>query len=88
MTIEEYKQKQEVLKEANRLVSIIKRCKSLDDYKSKKNLHIDLDVSNNKEKFYSWRNWALNDYDEDLLLDIMCAIKKYQARLEEELNLL
>lgn len=88
MTIEEYKQKQEVLKKANELVNIINRCKSLDAYTSKKRLHIDLDVSNNEEKFYSWRNWALNDYDEDLLLDIMCAIKKYRVRLEEKLSLL
>ena len=88
MTIEEYKQKQEALKEADKLIKTIDSCKSLDDYKDKKNLNITLNVSNNGKDFYSWKIWSLNKYDEDLLLDIMSAIKKYQARLEEKLSLL
>ena len=36
MTIEEYKQKQEALKEADKLIKTIDFCKSLDDYKDKK----------------------------------------------------
>lgn len=88
MTIEEYKQKQEALKEADKLIKTIDFCKSLDDYKDKKNLNITLNVSNNGKNFYSWKTWSLNRYDEDLLLDIMSAIKKYQARLENKLSLL
>ena len=88
MTIEEYKQKQEAVKEADKLIKMINLCKSLDDYKDKKNLNITLNVSNNGKDFYSWKIWSLNRYDEDLLLDIMSAIKKYQARLEEKLSLL
>lgn len=88
MTIEEYKQRQETLKEADKLIKTINLCKSLDDYKDKKNLNITLNVSNNGKDFYSWKIWSLNKYDEDLLLDIMSAIKKYQSRLEEKLSLL
>ena len=88
MTIEEYKQKQEAVKEADKLIKTINLCKSLDDYKDKKNLNITLNVSNNGKDFYSWKIWSLNRYDEDLLLDIMSAIKKYQARLENKLSLL
>ena len=88
MTIEEYKQKQEVFKEADKLIKTINLCKSLDDYKDKKNLNITLNVSNNGKDFYSWKTWSLNRYDEDLLLDIMSAIKKYQTRLEKKLSLL
>lgn len=88
MTIEEYKQKQEAVKEADKLIKTINLCKSLDDYKDKKNLNITLNVSNNGKDFYSWKIWSLNKYDEDLLLDIMSAIKKYQVRLENKLSLL
>lgn len=88
MTIEEYKQKEESLKKADKLIKTIDSCKSLDDYKDKKNLNITLNVSNNGKDFYSWKIWSLNRYDEDLLLDIMSAIKKYQARLENKLSLL
>ena len=88
MTIEEYKQKQEAIKEANKLIKTIDFCKSLDDYKDRKNLNITLKVNSNKENFYTWKTWSLSRYDEDLLLDIMSAIKKYQARLEEKLSLL
>ena len=88
MTIEEYKQKEEALKEANKLIKTIDFCKSLDDYKDKRNLNITLKVNSNKENFYTWKTWSLSRYDEDLLLDIMSAIKKYQARLEEKLSLL
>lgn len=88
MTIEEYKQKEEALKKADKLIKTIDLCKSLDDYKDKKNLNITLNVSNNGKDFYSWKIWSLSRYDEDLLLDIMSAIKKYQARLEEKLSLL
>lgn len=88
MTIEEYKQKQEVFKEADKLIKMIDLCKSLDGYKDKRDLNITLNVSNNGKDFYSWKTWSLNRYDEDLLLDIMSAIKKYQARLENKLNLL
>lgn len=88
MTIEEYKQKQEVFKEADKLIKMIDLCKSLDGYKDKRDLNITLNVSNNRKDFYSWKTWSLNKYDEDLLLDIMSAIKKYQARLEEKLSLL
>lgn len=88
MTIEEYKQKQETLKEADKLIKTIDLCKSLDDYKDKKNLNITLKVNSNKENVYSWKIWSLNRYDENLLLDIMSAIKKYQARLENKLSLL
>ena len=88
MTIEEYKQKEEALKEANKLIKTIDFCKSLDDYKDRKNLNITLKVNSNKENFYTWKTWSLSRYDEDLLLDIMSAIKKYQARLEEKLSLL
>lgn len=88
MTIEEYKQKEESLKKADKLIKTIDLCKSLDDYKDKKNLNITLNVSNNGKNFYSWKIWSLSRYDEDLLLDIMSAIKKYQARLEEKLSLL
>lgn len=88
MTIEEYKQRQETLKEADKLIKTINLCKSLDDYKDKKNLNITLNVSNNGKDFYSWKIWSLNRYDEDLLLDIMSAIKKYQVRLENKLSLL
>lgn len=88
MTIEEYKQKQEVLKKADKLANTIISCKLLEGYKDRRDLNITLNVSNNGKDFYSWKTWTLNDYDEDLLLDIMCAIKKYQARLEEKLSLL
>lgn len=88
MTIEEYKQKQEALKKADKLIKTINLCKSLDNYKDKKNLNITLNISNNGKDFYSWKIWSLNRYDEDLLLDIMSSIKKYQARLEEKLSLL
>ena len=88
MTIEEYKQKQEAIKEADKLIKTIDFCKSLDDYKDKRNLNITLKVNSNKENFYTWKTWSLSRYDEDLLLDIMSAIKKYQARLEEKLSLL
>lgn len=88
MTIEEYKQKEESLKKADKLIKMIDSCKSLDDYKDKKNLNITLNVSNNGKDFYSWKIWSLNRYDEDLLLDIMSSIKKYQARLENKLSLL
>ena len=88
MTIEEYKQKQEAIKEADKLIKTIDFCKSLDDYKDKRNLNITLKVNSNKENFYTWKTWSLSRYDEDLLLDIMNAIKKYQARLEEKLSLL
>lgn len=88
MTIEEYKQKQEVFKEADKLIKTIDLCKLLDGYKDKRDLNITLNVSNNGKDFYSWKTWSLNKYDEDLLLDIMSAIKKYQARLEEKLSLL
>lgn len=88
MTIEEYKQKQEVLKEADKLIKTIDFCKSLDDYKDRKDLNITLKVNSNKENVYTWKTWSLSRYDEDLLLDIMSAIKKYQARLEEKLSLL
>lgn len=88
MTIEEYKQKQEVFKEADKLIKTINFCKSLDDYKDKKDLNITLKVNSNKENVYTWKTWSLNRYDDDLLLDIMSAIKKYQARLEEKLSLL
>ena len=88
MTIEEYKQKEEALKEANKLIKTIDFCKSLDDYKDKRNLNITLKVNSNKENFYTWKTWSLSRYDEDLLLDIMSAIKKYQARLENKLSLL
>lgn len=87
MTIEEYKQKQEALKEADKLVNIIILCKLLDGYKDKRDLNITLNVSNNGKDFYSWRTWTLDKYDDDLLLDIMSAIKKYQARLEKKLSL-
>ena len=88
MTIEEYEQKQEALKEAGKLIKTINLCKSLDDYKDKKDLNITLNVSNTRKDFYTWKTWSLSRYDEDLLLDIMSAIKKYQARLEEKLSLL
>lgn len=88
MTVEEYKQKEEALKEAGKLIRMIDLCKSLDDYKDKRNLNITLKVNSNKENVYTWKTWSLNRYDEDLLLDIMSAIKKYQARLEEKLSLL
>lgn len=88
MTIEEYKQKQEALKEADKLIKTIDFCKSLDDYKDRKDLNITLKVNSNKENFYTWKTWSLSRYDEDLLLDIMSAIKKYQARLENKLSLL
>ena len=88
MTIEEYEQKQEALKEAGKLIKTINLCKSLDDYKDKKDLNITLNVSNTGKDFYTWKTWSLSRYDEDLLLDIMSAIKKYQARLEEKLSLL
>ena len=88
MTIEEYKQKQEALKKADKLIKTIDLCKLLDDYKDKKNLNITLKVNSNKENFYTWKTWSLSRYDEDLLLDIMNAIKKYQARLENKLSLL
>lgn len=88
MTIEEYKQKQEALKEADKLIKTIDFCKSLDDYKDRKDLNITLKVNSNKENVYTWKTWSLSRYDEDLLLDIMSAIKKYQARLEKELSLL
>ena len=88
MTIEEYKQKEEALKKADKLIKTINLCKSLDDYKDKKNLNITLNVSNNGKDFYSWKIWSLSRYDYDLLLDIMSAIKKYQARLENKLSLL
>ena len=88
MTIEEYKQKQEALKKADKLIKTIDFCKSLDDYKDRKDLNITLKVNSNKENFYTWKTWSLSRYDEDLLLDIMSAIKKYQARLEEKLSLL
>lgn len=88
MTIEEYKQKEETLKEAGKLIKMINFCKSLDDYKDRKDLNITLKVNSNKENFYTWKTWSLNRYDYDLLLDIMSAIKKYQARLEKELSLL
>ena len=88
MTIEEYKQKEEALKEANKLIKTIDFCKSLDDYKDRKDLNITLKVNSNKENVYTWTTWSLSRYDEDLLLDIMSAIKKYQARLEEKLSLL
>lgn len=63
-------------------------CKSLDDYKDKKNLNITLKVNSNKENVYTWKTWSLSRYDDDLLLDIMSAIKKYQTRLENKLSLL
>ena len=88
MTIEEYKQKQEVLKKADKLTNIIILCELLDGYKDKRDLNITLNVNDNGKDFYSWKTWSLNNYDEDLLLDIMSAIKKYQARLEEKLSLL
>nr|DAI58652.1 MAG TPA: hypothetical protein [Crassvirales sp.] len=88
MTIEEYKQKQEVLKKADKLTNIIILCKLLDGYKDKRDLNITLKVNSNKENVFPWKTWSLKDYDEDLLLDIMSAIKKYQARLEEKLSLL
>ena len=88
MTIEEYKQKQEVLKKADKLANTIISCKLLEGYKDRRDLNITLNVSNNGKDFYSWKTWTLNDYDEDLLLDIICAIKKYQARLEKKLSLL
>ena len=88
MTIEEYKQKQEAVKEADKLIKTIDFCKSLDDYKDKRNLNITLKVNSNKENVYTWKTWSLSRYDEDLLLDIMSAIKKYQARLENKLSLL
>ena len=88
MTIEECKQKEEALKEANKLIKTIDFCKSLDDYKDKRNLNITLKVNSNKENVYTWKTWSLSRYDEDLLLDIMSAIKKYQVRLEEKLSLL
>ena len=88
MTIEEYKQKQEAIKEADKLIKTIDFCKSLDDYKDKRNLNITLKVNSNKENVYTWKTWSLSRYDEDLLLDIMSAIKKYQVRLENKLSLL
>ena len=88
MTLEECKQKEEALKEANKLIKTINFCKSLDDYKDRKDLNITLKVNSNKENVYTWKTWSLSRYDEDLLLDIMSAIKKYQARLEEKLSLL
>ena len=88
MTIEEYKQKEEALKEAGKLIKMINFCKSLDDYKDKRDLNITLKANSNKENIFPWKTWSLNKYDEDLLLDIMSAIKKYQARLEKKLSLL
>lgn len=85
MTVEEYKRGKESIKEAGKLIKIIDHCKSLDDYRDKKSLSITMNVGSEGD-FYSWRTWTLNSYDEDLLLDVMSAIKKYQARLTDKLE--
>lgn len=85
MTVEEYKKQSEKLKEASKLIKVIDFCKSLDNYKDKKKLVINMSVGDESD-FYSWRTWSLNSYDEDLILDVMSAIKKYQARLIDKLE--
>ena len=85
MTIEEYNKIKASLDEAKRYIEVITHCKSLEEYKDKKKLEISINVGDEKD-FYSWRVWTLNSYDEDLLLDVMSAIKKYQARLIDKLE--
>ena len=74
MTPEEYNKKIEALKEAGTCINIINTCKDLDNYKNYKHLFITMECGDEKD-FYSWKVWTLNDYDEDLLLDVMSAIK-------------
>lgn len=85
MTPEEYDKKVEALKEASICIKIINTCKNLDNYKNHKHLSITMECGDEKD-FYSWKLWTLTDYDEDLLLDVMSAIKKYQARLTKKLE--
>jgi len=85
MTIEEYNKIKTSLDEAKRYIEVISCCESLDKYKDKKKLEIKINVGDESD-FYSWRVWTLNSYDEDLLLDVMSAIKKYQARLIDKLE--
>ena len=85
MTLKEYDKKINALKEAKKYVTLIKHCNSLDSYKNQRELTITMGVGTEGD-FYSWRTWTLNNYDEDLLLDVMSAIKKYQARLTKRLE--